>query len=319
VSLLIVGCGYVGKAVAHHYLNSATSSHSKAKPRKLYALTRSSHSAEHLQSLGIQPIIGHWLNFEALPESPPDLQAVLVSVPHRADEISLLAADNAQQHVCGLQNLARWLQPTNSISVGAPLPRLIYLSTTGVYGSTTPGQRVDERSPIQPTRIGPQIAAAAEHWLQSHPHLWSSSILRLAGIYGPGRVPLMQNIREGRPLEVPESGTLNLIHLADIVQAIEWLMRQRSSESMYVLSDGKPVVRREFYEYLARLLGLPAPEFSVATGDNSKVKRASDKLVDSSRFWQHSGLQVRYPDYKAGLQQIVELQRSSGASNELSS
>jgi nucleoside-diphosphate-sugar epimerase len=272
-----------------------------------------------LQSLGIKPIIGHWLKFESLPEPPTDLEAVLVSVPHRADEISRLAADSDQLHVTGLKNLARWLQPWTAVSKPASLPRLIYLSTTGVYGSTTPGQRVDERSPIHPTRIGPQIAAAAEHWLQYHQPLWPGSVLRLAGIYGPGRVPLLQNVREGRPLEVPESGTLNLIHVADIVQAIDWLMRQRSCESMYVLSDGNPVVRREFYEYLAGLLGLPAPEFSGAASDNSKVKRASDKLVDSSRFWQYSGLQALYPDYRAGLQQIVELQRSSGAGDELSS
>lgn len=292
MSLLIVGCGYVGKAVAVQYLRDH---------QTVYALTRSQQTADQLFSLGIKPLVGHWLQRESLPNLLSPIDELLVAVPHRPDEFSPLAEDSDQQHVLGLSNLMNWLASYQ------PLPTLVYLSTTGVFGATTSGQRVNEQTEIAPTRLGPRIAAAAEKWLNEHRSQWHSVVLRLAGIYGPGRIPMLSALQQGQPLAVAKDGTLNLIHLDDIVQAILWAMRTPDADALYVVADGQPASRKQFYSCLARLLCLPPPTFTNPDPHSSRAARASDKQVDPRRFWSHSQLKPVYPSYQEGLRSLPEV------------
>jgi nucleoside-diphosphate-sugar epimerase len=181
----------------------------------------------------------------------------------------------------------------------------VYLSTTGVYGETAAGQIIDEDSPVSPTRIGPCIAVAAENWLSSiQIKAPSVHVLRLAGIYGPGRIPLIQQIRTGQPLEVPKSGLLNLIHLRDIAPAIEWLFATQPARKMYLLSDGHAVERHQFYSYFAELNNCLPPQFVPADQFSTKARRATDKRIDPSRFWKDSELTAIHPSYRSGLRDI---------------
>ena len=194
---------------------------------------------------------------------------MLVSVPHRED-----AGLGVETHITGLKNLI------------AALPngyrKLIYLSTTGVYGDAH--DEVDERTPTQPTRIGPQIAVAAEDWLQAHfaeqagsaPQL---TIVRLAGIYGPGRIPLAEKLRSGEPLQVPQDGWLNLIHVSDIAAMLTRVSETKLRESLYVFSDGNPVPRIDFYKHLAKLCGVDDPKFIAPDPGASRSQRAGKKAL----------------------------------------
>jgi nucleoside-diphosphate-sugar epimerase len=230
---------------------------------------------------------------------------LLVAVPHRADSASNLEEQSDQFHVQGLANLRDWLSggrfdPTKSAN---QLPRTIYLSTTGVYGQTSAGEMVNESSPVDPNRFGPRIAVAAERWLKTNSGNWPSTVLRLAGIYGPGRIPLLEKLRNNEPLAVPSFGRLNLIHLDDIIAAIVWALQSPSTDSLYVLSDQAPVLRQEFYNYLAELHGLARPQFIEPADDDNRLRRSSDKIVDSSKFWRESGLTPIHANYRSGLRQ----------------
>jgi nucleoside-diphosphate-sugar epimerase len=291
VSLLIVGCGYVGKAVAQSFLQQHGA---------VFALTRSQPAADDLRAIGIEPLVGHWLQMESLPDLPPSIEAVVVGVPHREDACSQLPADSDQHHVLGLSNLLKWLSPRQ------PLPPLVYLSTTGVFGATQAGERVDEDSAISPTRIGPRIAAAAEQWLTDNRPRWHSTILRLAGIYGPNRIPLFSLLKQGQPLAVVKDGMLNLIHLDDIVQAVLWAILADSTDPLYLVSDGQPIRREQFYNYLAELHHLPPPNFAEADPGSSRAARATDKLIDSQRFWKNSQLKPLHPSYREGLSSLLQ-------------
>ncbi len=299
MKLLIVGCGYVGNAVAKCLIRSENSS----VPSSVHALTRSEQSADHLRSQGIIPIVGHWLDKDSLPAEDHRFTHLLVGVPHRVDSVAGLDEQSDQFHVLGLRNLQSWLS-NNSISTDGPagaLPKLIYLSTTGVYGKTDAGEKVDESTPVEPDRIGPRIAVAAERWLQSNRTHWPSTVLRLAGIYGPGRIPMLEKLRNKEPLAVSKDGRLNLIHLDDIAVAILWLMRAESPDDLYLLSDQSPIYRYQFYNYLAELHGLEPPQFIEPSADDHRVRRSSDKIVDSTKFWNHSKLNPIHADFRSGL------------------
>lgn len=300
MSLLIIGCGYVGQELIRR-LRGQSAGIAVWSGQPVSVLTRSQQQADLLRKLGVQPIIGHWLRPESLPTAPKATR-VLVSVPHRTDSVAGLPDDSCQHHALGLKNLVSWL----SLSRQEPVDlRIIYLSTTGVFGSPQPGELVSESTPVSPTRPGPRLAVAAEDWLCQRRSVLTSIVLRLAGIYGPGRVPLIESLKSGQPLAVPRAGTLNLIHVQDAARAIEWLLMAQKPQATYLLSDCHPVERQEFYGFIAQQSGLGEPQFVEPVEGNSRLRRATDKRVDSSLFWLESGLQPLYPDYRSGLKAIL--------------
>jgi nucleoside-diphosphate-sugar epimerase len=283
--ILIVGCGFVGTELVRQ--NLATSQSSEfANP--IYALTRSAARASELRVAGVLPIIGHWHNLSNLDGLPP-VDTILVAVPHRED-----SGFGVESHVAGLKNLVQ-RSPT--------FRKLIYLSTTGVYGDAE--DEVDELTPTQATRIGPQIAVAAERWLAAHFQAPQLAIIRLAGIYGPGRIPLAEKIRSGETLQVPQKGWLNLIHVTDIAAMLMRVVQRDMAESLYVFSDGQPVPRVEFYRTLSKLCGVDEPKFAVPDPNASRSQRAGTKRVNSQRLIAELNLRLQFPSYQEGLADCI--------------
>lgn len=287
MNVLIVGCGYVGSELVRQAPDAWNFS----------ALTRSQERADELKQCGVQPLVGSWLDEEsarsALREGPTPTH-VLVSVPHRED-----AGLGKETHIRGLQSVMN--------ALGDRLGKLLYLSTTGVYGAVD-NERVDEQTPVSPTRTGPQIAVAAEQWLknQAAESRLDVTVLRLAGIYGPGRVPLAAKLRAGEPLSVPQHGCLNLIHVTDIARVLLHTFENSLQETLYVLSDGHPVERGEFYRYLATCCGVDSPVFLPPEQNDSRTRRATNKKVDPSLILDETGLELLYQNYEAGLKQSLQ-------------
>ncbi len=284
--LLIVGCGYVGKAIAQQATHSGYS---------VFALTRSESRFDELRAVGVQPVQAHWQQPRSL-SNLPSVDHVIVAVPHRVDEVSGSADSPELTHVRGLNNLLS--------NLPASWHKLIYLSTTGVYGQDS-AVAVNEDTPVSPTRIGPQIAVAAEDWLAQHVESGRATVLRLAGIYGPGRVPLAEKIRAGEPLAVPRYGYLNLIHVTDIARVIMLMLERRMQRPAYVFSDGKPIEREVFYRYLADICGVKEPTFAVPEPTDAKTRRATDKRIDPSRLVRELGFEYLFSDFCAGLADAI--------------
>lgn len=281
-----MGCGYVGRQVAQVW---------QQKKEPVLGLTRGGTAVSALEQAGIQPVVADWLDADAN-WSLPGVEQALVAVPHRVDE-----RFGERTYTVGLANVLERLPA---------LKRMVVLSTTGVYHQTD-GQWVDEASPTQPTRPGPQMALVAEKWLAEHLPAERATVLRLAGIYGPGRIPLLAKLRGRQPLPVPE-GDLNLIHLEDVAQAILQLLERHAPQGLYVLSDGHPVARRKFYEDAARIFGTPQPIFSAPEPGSSRAGRGeSNKRINPQRIMRDLGLVLRYPDHLAGLAAIAASQDRS--------
>ena len=173
------------------------------------------------------------------------------------------------------------------------------------------------RPPCRPTRAGGQAAFEAEALLTQGPLAERAIILRLAGIYGPGRIPRSEEIRAGRPIAAPRDGWLNLIHVDDAARIVEAAADRLTPPQTLVVSDGAPVLRGDYYAELARLLHAPPPAFTTPDPTSPAAQRAaSDKRVDPARLYAALPVKLDYPTYREGLAAIVgELDISSGATN----
>ncbi len=182
--------------------------------------------------------------------------ATLVDLPRATTVVYAVGFDRAAGrsiHEVYVNGLAAVLD-----ALPADCGKFIYVSSTGVYGSAQ-GDWIDEQTPCHPDREGGRACLAAEQVLGAHPLGDRGVILRMAGLYGPGRIPRMRELLAGAPLPVPAAGYLNLIHVDDAVQVVLAAAERAAGRSLYVVSDGHPVPRREYYDELARLLGAPAP------------------------------------------------------------
>jgi nucleoside-diphosphate-sugar epimerase len=286
---LVFGCGYLGLRVARLWLQAGDT---------VFAVTRSPTKAAELAKSGIRPIVGDLLAEEAL-SLPQDVRSVLFSVGYdRSAGTSI-----HDVYVGGLSRAIAGLPDS--------IERFVYISSTGVYGDFA-GETVDEESPCQPTRDGGQACLAAEQVLLSSRFARQAIILRLAGLYGPGRIPRSGDLLAGRPIDAPSKGWLNLIHIDDAASIVVLAEQGAQPPRTYVVSDGHPVERGEYYKELARLLRAPPPKFAENAGRLPASQRAaSDKRINNSRLMAELQPRLLHPDYHAGLAAIVSAEGSN--------
>jgi nucleoside-diphosphate-sugar epimerase len=219
------------------------------------------------------------------------VDTVLYAVAYRPET----GAGREQVTLGGLQNVLD--------ALGRLRDRLIYVSTTGVYGQQH-DEWIDERSPTEPQRPAGRHYLAAERMLQRH--LWGdqSVILRMAGIYGPGRVPYLDRLRAGEPLAVNPNGYLNLIHVDDAVEVILASERARLP-NLFVVADGTPVLRREYYGEVARWVG-HSPTYCQPDPARPQAERAQgSKRIRTDKLAAELQVPFNYPSYRDGLAAIL--------------
>ncbi|MBM4005414.1 MAG: NAD-dependent epimerase/dehydratase family protein [Planctomycetes bacterium] len=278
--LLVVGCGYLGKRVAMRHLETVG---------PVWALTRSQAHADEFARVGLKPVLADVMRPETL-DQLPEVERVLYAVgfDRRAGH------SIHQVYQQGLANVL--LRLPDSIR------RFVYISSTGVYGQST-GEWVDEESECQPIRAGGEACLAAEKFIADSTVAGRSNCLRLAGIYGPGRIPYLKELREGSPLPVGE-GYLNLIHVVDGAEAALAALACQTAPRTWNVADGTPVLRPDYYRFVAAALRAPAPQFvshSPAT-DSSRAERArSDKRISATRMRTELGIQLRFPSFREGI------------------
>jgi nucleoside-diphosphate-sugar epimerase len=283
MSKLIFGCGYLGERVARRWCDAG---------HDVTVVTRSTARAAQFKSQGFRAIVADVTRPESLTKLPA-AEIVLFAVGfNRGGEQSI-----EEVYAGGVRNVLAVLPSTTG--------RFIYISTTGVYGSAG-GEWVDEDTPPDPQRDGGRASLAAEQALVQSSFASRGIVLRLAGIYGPGRVPYLDKLQAGEPIPAPSQGYLNLIHVDDaaaVVVAAGDLGRQRP---IYCVSDGHPVERGEYYREVTRLVGAPPPKFVAPEPDSPRATRAAaDRRIRNARMLADLDVKLTYPDYRAGLAAIL--------------
>ncbi len=187
---------------------------------------------------------------------------------------------------------------------------ICYLSTVGVYGDHD-GGLVSEDSPCRPAseRSRRRLRAEADWKSFCDEHEIPLAILRLAGIYGPGRGPF-EKLRAGtsRRIVKPDQ-VFNRIHVEDIAQIAEAAM-SRNADGIFNCGDDLPAPPQEVISHAAGLLGLEPPaEEPFDEADLSPMARSfygENKRVDNSRIKSELGITLKYPTYREGLAAILD-------------
>lgn len=204
--------------------------------------------------------------------------------------------------------------------LAAPLLRWLgYYSTTGVYGDHG-GGRVDEDTPVRPDSERARRRVAAEQGWAAAGAGRRVDVLRLAGIYGPGR-SVFDGLRAGRARRVVKPGhRFGRVHRDDIVQATLAAMRQERPSGTRVLNlaDDEPAESARVIEEAARLLGtapppaIPYEEAVAAMGPMARSFWAENRTV-ASRAPAALDIAWRYPTYREGLRAILVEECGEGA------
>ncbi len=193
---------------------------------------------------------------------------------------------------------------------GAPLRAIVYLSSVGVYGNHD-GAWVDEDSECRPVKEHNAHRLVAERaWQDLAARMQTPvAVLRLAGIYGPGRSAL-DNVRRGTARRIARPGQVfNRIHVADVAQAIDAAFERRA-DGIFNVSDDEPTPGGDPIVFAARLLGVAAPpEIPFDDAKKTMSEFAASfytdlKRVRNDKLKSALGVSLKYPTYREGLSAI---------------
>jgi len=277
--MLIIGCGYIGRALGARYL---------LEGMPVTGVVATAPSAGQLEKIGISPIV-------------LDLDRDGLTIPPSPEIFYFAPPPGEGDRDPRLRKFLASLEP------GVQGTRVVYTSTSGVYGDCD-GEWVDETRPVAPVTDRSRRRLDAEQALRD----WSRSgggeavILRVAGIYGPGRIPL-ERLRRGMPVLRPaEAPWSNRIHADDLVTVCRAAM-ENGTGAVYNVSDGHPSTMTDYFHRVADLAGLTRPpELTFAQAEQQlppgllSYLRESRRL-DNRKMREELGVTLKYPTLAEGL------------------
>lgn len=272
--IFIFGAGYSGKAFARAGKDAAT----------ILGTTRSEAKFAALRQAGIVPLLFDGSLTGEIGEALGKTTHLVISVaPEEAGDPVLNAAREAIARLPALE----WIG---------------YLSTVGVYGDHGGGW-VDETAACRPVSKRSVMRVAAEQeWLKLGEAIGRPvTILRLSGIYGPGRNALV-NLENGTARRLIKlDQVFNRIHCDDIAGAL-WQLIDGNKGGIFNVTDDEPAPPQDVVTYAAALMGVePPPEISFDTAQLSPMARSfygENKRVANAAI-KAAGYRFCYPDYRA--------------------
>lgn len=281
---LIVGCGYTGERLAQ----------TLGATHEVLGIVRSEASRHKLQSKSIRSIA---IDFDSLTldnwpltrDNVDDVQLFYLAPPP-----AIGTSDTR------LDRFLRFLKGSPSV--------FVYMSTTGVYGNQG-GAPVDESTPVNPQTDRAQRRMSAEHMTR----VWCTEnqvrrvVLRVPGIYGPGRIPLARLERREPFIRVSEAGVTNRIHVDDLVTVCVAAATNEEARGVFNVTDGNSMSSTEFMRRVADIAQLPAPvEVSL---EEARVTMSAERMsfldesrrVGNQRMIAELSIKLKYADIDAGI------------------
>jgi nucleoside-diphosphate-sugar epimerase len=284
-TLLCLGLGYT----ASHYVAAFG-----ARFDRVIGTARTRDGADRMHSVGtVETLVFEGRADRRIADAIAACDAVLASAPPTG------AADPVLAECFDL------------LAGASTLRSIVYLSTVGVYGNYD-GAWVNETTAPKTTTTRGRARLAAEAAWQSLGERTGKSVavLRLAGIYGPGRNALVQ-LTDGTAKCIVKPGQVfNRIHVADIAQVIDCAFARRAS-GLFNVSDDEPAPPQDVVRFAADLLGLPAPPdipFAEAVKDLSPMAAsfyADCRRAGNERIKRELGIALRFPTYREGLRALA--------------
>jgi nucleoside-diphosphate-sugar epimerase len=280
--VFIAGCGYIGERIALSYQQSGAT---------VTCLVRSPEHGLQLDSAGFTTIVSALEEPATLTQADLNGTILFYLVPPPGGGI----ADSRARYFIA------------QIPDTATPAKIIYMSATSVYGGS--GSMVTEDSPAAPdSAMGKRRLDAETVFLDfGAARGIPVVILRVSGIYGPGRLPLVQ-ISQGQPLlNEDESGPSNRIHADDLALISIAAAEKGLSGEIFNVSDGHPSSMTSYFNACADVLGLPRqPQVTL---DEARLTMSplmfsyvsQSRVVDNSRMLNRLNVKLRFETLSAGL------------------
>lgn len=288
-TVLIMGCGYVGERVGHRMAHEG---------RRVIAVARSAERVETLKAMGFEALQADLDTGEGLDELPLAGCLVLHSVPPPNEgKVDPRTATFAE--LCRRQ----------------PPEKIVYISTTGVYGDQGGSQVDDLTEPAPMTDRGHRRLDAEKRLSQLMAEAGVPVVvLRAPGIYGPFRLPLAR-IRAGEPVICPEdSGPGNRIHADDLATLCTAALDHGPEGQVYNVGDSDHRSMTDFVYAVADAAGLPRPP-CVSMAEAEKVLSPGmmsflreSRVVVAGRGLVDLGVDLHYPRMEAGIRASLKVE-----------
>ena len=279
--VLVAGLGWLGEAVAREL---AAAGHEVTGVRRRF------QDEAGLSAAGILPLACDLADFHAV-RRLPDVEAVVVcTAPHVHGEDAYRQAY--------LEVNEALLERYGDTSLSA----YVYTSSTSVFGQSD-GSDVDEDTPVRPVGATAEILVEAEHRVRGASAAVPARIVRLSGLYGPGRTGLLDRVRAGQlALGDGDLQWMNFCHRDDAVAFVRGALESGAAGAVYHGSDAHPAHRRDVVRWMAERLGTPP---SVHRGSEEGERQRPNRRVLSEKSRRTLSVSLRYPSYREGFDALL--------------
>ena len=280
---------------------------------RLFGLARRTGRFAELRAAGITPLPGDLDERASLARIVGLADIVLHFAPPATQNVSKKESVNAAQKKAGANSDLRTRNLLAALSRGKLPERLVYISTSGVYGDCG-GARVNETQPLNPQTARALLRADAEQQIRDwagRNHL-DANILRVPGIYAAERLPL-ERLRTGAPAIIRDEDSYTThIHADDLAHIILAALRQAKPNRVYHASDDSQMKMGDYFDAVADAHGLPRPPRLPRAEVERNVPPAlwsfmnESRRLSNERMKQELKVELRYPAVADALASIKD-------------
>lgn len=283
--VLIVGCGDLGGGVASELAQLGI---------EVVGVRRSAQAIDGVHVIAAD--VTRPVSLDTLKQIQPDILIYCVAANGQTDE------QYQAQYVDGLRNVLA------TQSDNPKLKHVFFVSSTRVYGQKT-DELLDESMAAIPADFGGERLLEAENLLNTFP--CNSTVLRLSGIYGPGRLRMI-NLAKSPENWPAQNSWSNRIHRDDAVAFMVFLIQQvfaiKSVLACYIVTDSRPATQYE-------VLGWIAGKLHINTNVRTQAPIEGGKRL-SNHVMLSTGFKLQYPDYQAGYGVLIKDVEPSKSSSQ---
>ena len=280
--ILIAGAGWLGREIGRA---------ARARDERVLAVKRSPGGLDELRALGFEATALDLADRGAAERIPEEVTAI-VACPAPSDD-----APDAYRRT--------YVEVNATLLAAARRLRLsgyVYTSSTGVFGQSE-GQSVEEGTEPLPVGPGAEALVEAERLVrEAAQRRVPTRVVRLSGLYGPGRVGILDRVKDGTLALGPgDDAWMNFCHLDDAVATILAALEPgRPAGSIYHASDAFPTRRRDVVTWIAEHLGIEPPR-GAAEPAGPGGRRGANRRILGHGTRRELGLVLNYPSFREGL------------------
>lgn len=244
-----------------------------------------------MRALGIEPLSLDLADWHSARDLPGDVDAVVACPSASGDSPDAYRS----AYVDVNQTLLGYARERS-------LRAYVYTGSTGVFGQSD-GSEVNETTPPQPSGPSAEVLAQAERLvLSAHATVAvPAAVVRLSGLYGPGRTGTIERVRRGQMALGPGDDVwMNWCHLEDAARTILAILDHGRPAAVYHASDAAPARRSEVVTWIANRLAIESPRQSGDARD-ARGRRGANRRISALATRAELGIQLAFPSYREGL------------------